>query len=282
MEIKNILVIPNMFKPDAKKVLKEIEQYFKSRKIAVHVYSYGKKGPLPDLKKMDLALCLGGDGTLLFTARMLLQKQIPIMGINLGDFGFVTEISQNEWKQAYEKYISGNLSLSRRIMIEAAVERNGKTLFKGQGLNEIVIGSCGISRLVKLQIFLSDTFIGHYRADGVILATPTGSTAYSMAAEGPILHPEMEAIILNPICPFTLSNRPIVMHGSENIRVLVEREQRTDLLLTIDGQETFDLKAEDILYIKKSPIKSLIINSDRRNFYEVLRSKLNWSGGPNA
>jgi NAD+ kinase len=136
--------------------------------------------------------------------------------------------------------------------------------------------------MIRLKIFLSDTYMGRYRADGVIVATPTGSTAYSMAAGGPILHPEMEAFILTPICPFTLSNRPTVVPASEVLRVEVEEPQKVETVLTIDGQETIPLLPRDCVTICRAPNKARIVHTDRRSFYEVLRTKLNWTGEPNA
>jgi NAD+ kinase len=150
------------------------------------------------------------------------------------------------------------------------------------GLNDAVISASGISKIVKLSVRLSDTPLGRYRADGIIVATPTGSTAYSAAAGGPILHPEMDAMILNPICPFTLSHRPIVVPHDEEIVVEVEEEQRTGLMMTVDGQSEFPLKPDDRIVIRASEEKARIVRSNKRTFYEVLRTKLNWSGGPDA
>jgi NAD+ kinase len=167
-------------------------------------------------------------------------------------------------------------------MLDVSVTRNGAELNSFTGLNDGVIGATGISKIVRLQISLSDTYVGGYRADGVIVSSPTGSTAYSAAAGGPILDPEMEAMIINPICPFTLSNRPIVVPGDKNIIIEVMEKQRTDILLTVDGQYAVELLPRDTIHIGLSEKRALIIRSDRRNFYEVLRTKLNWSGGPDA
>jgi NAD+ kinase len=136
--------------------------------------------------------------------------------------------------------------------------------------------------MIRLKVFLSDTYVARYRADGVIIATPTGSTAYSMAAGGPIVYPEIEAFVLTPICPFSLSNRPTVVPASEILRVEVEEAQKADVVLTVDGQWTFALAPGDVVRVQKSRHKALIIRSDKRSFYEVLRSKLNWTGEPNA
>jgi NAD+ kinase len=149
-------------------------------------------------------------------------------------------------------------------------------------MNDAVISGSGISKIVRLNVMLNKTSLGQYLADGIIVSTPTGSTAYSVAAGGPILDPEIEAFILNPICPFTLSNRPIVVSGTDVIFINVEREQRAEVILSIDGQEVIPLEKGDNVIFEKSRSKVLLVRSDRRNFYEVLRSKLNWSGGTNA
>jgi NAD+ kinase len=145
-----------------------------------------------------------------------------------------------------------------------------------------VVSASGISRIVRLRLSLSQAYLGEYRADGMIVSTPTGSTAYSAAAGGPILEPEMEALIINPICPFTLSNRPLVVRGTETVHIEVMKKQRTDLNLTVDGQSTVPLKPGDTIEVRAGAKKAHIIRSDKRNFFEVLRSKLNWSGGPDA
>jgi len=280
--MEHILVIANYSKKEVDSVIREMYSYFDKKNITVHVCGYNKTVPTELLTKADLAISLGGDGTFLHTARIVAENNIPVLGINLGDFGFITEISKNEWVETYESYITHNLALSERLMVNATLIRDNETISVFHGLNDAVIHSCGISRLTRFTVYFSNTNIGRYRADGVIIATPTGSTGYSIAAEGPILHPEMEAMILNPICPFTLSNRPIVIPGNETIRIEIDSFQRTELILTVDGQETVPLLPGDNVFIKKSEYKTHIIKSVKRNFYEILTAKLNWSGEPNA
>jgi NAD+ kinase len=208
-------------------------------------------------------------------------QPIPILAVNLGDFGFITEIARQEWAQALDKYLAGRLGVSRRIMFDAVVQRNGRAIAAFSGLNDAVVRS-EYSRIVGLRLHLSSTYIARYRADGLILATPTGSTAYSMSAGGPILHPEMRAFILNPICPFTLASRPMVVPDSEELAVEVEERQRTGIVLLVDGQQVCHLEPGDRVVFRKSARSTCIILSDKRNFYEVLASKLNWAGEPNA
>ncbi len=281
-ENQRILIIVNTLKEGTSAILEEAKSYFKERGKEVLVIPMNNNFSPGGLSDKDIAIIMGGDGTLLHCARILAGANIPILGVNVGDFGFITEISKDEWIEAYEEYLAGKLGVSRRVMFDADVTREGSSIACFQGLNDAVIRSSGVSRIIRLRVFLSKTYIGRYRADGVILATPTGSTAYSMAAGGPILHPEMDAFILNPICPFTLSNRPIIIPGDESLEIEIEREQRTVTMLTIDGQDVFQLAPGDRVVVKKSSKCSLIIRSNKRNFYEVLRTKLNWAGEPNA
>ncbi len=230
----------------------------------------------------DIALSLGGDGTLLTCARIVAERQTPILPVNLGTLGFITEIAKTEWSEAFERYRSGRLAVSPRLMVVATVMRAGLEVARLPGLNDAVISTGGTPKITRLQVVLSGTAVGRYRADGVILSTPTGSTAYSMAAGGPILHPEMQALVLNPVCPFTLSNRPLVVPADEVVEITVEEPQRTEVMLTVDGQESLPLQPGDRVVLRRYEHSALIIRSDRRNFYEVLRHKLHWAGEPGA
>ena len=218
---------------------------------------------------------------MLFSARILSYAAVPILAVNLGDFGFITEVTRDEWKVAFDKYRAGVLGVSQRLMIAVVVERHGRTAAAFTGLNDTVVSAGGISKIINLRVRLGQTPVGRYRADGVMVATPTGSTAYSAAAGGPLLHPEMDAMILNPISPFTLSHRPLVVPADEQICIEVEENQRTELILTVDGQSVFPLIPLDRVLVKQAETKARIVRSDVRTFYEVLRAKLNWSGEPN-
>ena len=281
-KIRKVLLIANLMKPDAAPLVEKIQKYFHEKNIETTLFGLNGKSNPPEKRDFDLALSLGGDGTVLFSARFLAKSQIPILPVNLGDFGFITEVAKDEWCSAFEQYQSGFLGVRKQIMLQVKIRRNGSVVNTLIGLNDAVVSSSGISKIVRLDISLSDTPLGEYRADGVIIATPTGSTAYSAAAGGPILEPEMEAMIINPICPFTLSNRPLVVSKSEKISIFVKPKQRAEIILTLDGQSVFPLLPRDTLFIETAENYALIIRSDIRNFFEVLRSKLNWSGGPDA
>ncbi len=281
-QIDKVLIVANLNKKEASRLIEEICSYMEGHSIEVEVFTFTGQPDMPQVDGVDLIFSLGGDGTVLFSSRLVESRGIPILAVNLGAFGFITEISHDEWRSAFEKYVAGELSLSRRVMVKVMVEREGSRIRTFKGLNDAVISGSGISKIVRLNVALNRTPLGQYRADGIILSTPTGSTAYSVAAGGPILDPEIEAFIINPICPFTLSNRPIVVSGNDVIYVNVEQEQRAELILSIDGQEVFPLEKGDNVIFEKSHSKTLLVRSDCRNFYEVLRSKLNWSGGSDA
>lgn len=281
-EIKNVLVVVNLAKEDAEKIGIEVEKYLVSNGFHTEVLRFVGKPPSKTASRFDMAFSLGGDGTVLYCARLLADYGIPILAINIGYFGFITDVAKDEWRTAFEMFLDGRLGISERIMLGTRVYRGEQEVASYYGLNDTVIASGGISKVVRLSLRVGNTNLGNYRADGVIVSTPTGSTAYSAAAGGPILDPEMNAIILNPICPFTLSNRPLVLRGMDPVFIGVEEGQRTGVIMTVDGQDVISLEEGDQVCFQVSEVRARIIRSNRRNFFEVLRSKLNWSGGPNA
>ena len=237
--IKKAVIIVNLLKPDAQKLVNEITEHLSACGIPWDIFGYSGEPIQPEIEGADFAFALGGDGTVLFSARTLARMEIPVLAVNMGNFGFITEVSKDEWLDAFEDYLDGKLELSRRLMLSASIIRDGAQIADFRSLNDSVISAYGISRIIRLSVSLNDTPLGRYRADGVIVSTPTGSTAYSAAAGGPLLDPEIDAVLLNPICPFSLSNRPLVIPASKKIVVSVEPEQRTEIILTVDGQMVF-------------------------------------------
>ncbi|MFP4637082.1 MAG: NAD(+)/NADH kinase [Spirochaetaceae bacterium] len=282
VEVKKVLLIANAEKDDAMEVTGDVRSYLENQGVEVVTFAFRGKPAQPVLEDYDLAISLGGDGTVLFSSRILYSHSIPILPVNLGNFGFITEVTREEWVGAFECYRSGMIEARDRLLIKVGVHRDGSRIGEFVGLNDTVISAYGISKIVKLSVWISGEFLGHYRADGIIVATPTGSTAYSAAAGGPILHPEMQAIILNPICPFTLSHRPLVMSGQETVVIEVEPEQRTGVIMTVDGQSDIPLVPGDRIVVSANEEAARIVQSSKRTFYEVLRTKLNWSGGHSA
>lgn len=279
--IQSILVIANAAKAGARELGNSIESFCREQGLNTRLFLYdGVAQTVPLENHFDLAITLGGDGTVLFASRVLAEHNVPILPVNLGEFGFISEVGHDEWRHALAAFLSGRIGIGQRLVLDIVVRRAEEQICSFRGLNEAVISAGGISRMVRLTVRLSEQHLGIYRADGVMVATPTGSTAYSAAAGGPILHPEMEAMILNPICPFTLSHRPIVLPPDEVVEIRVDPEQRTDVALTVDGQSMTPLRPNDAVIVRAGNEKARIVRSDRRTFYEVLRSKLNWAGGP--
>lgn len=280
--LKNVLIVVNTRKWDALRLEKEIAEYLGEKGINSVIVMLPEFNGELNGEKFDLAITLGGDGTVLCTMRLLHGKDIPLLAINLGTVGFITEVAKEEWRDALEKYMAGNLRISHRVLLDVAVYRKESCLLSTIGVNEAVINSEGIARIVNLGVSFSDTDLGNVYGDGIIISTPTGSTAYSMAAGGPIMNPEMQALIFTPVCPFSLSNRPLVTTGDEIITIRVHGKQRARLLLTIDGQETFELLPGDELKFKQHSNMSSLILSDKRSFFDVVRTKFRWTGGPRA
>jgi NAD+ kinase len=276
------LIVANLDKDDAGTVAEAMESRLGSLGVEATVYAFsGDPGAPPSAAECDVAVSLGGDGTVLYTARIAAPLGIPVFPVNLGRLGFIAEIGRNEWEEAFASWLEGTLPVSERLMLSIETIRGGEPLSSFCALNDGVVSGQGIAKLIGLQVGAGGSALGAYRADGIIVATPTGSTAYNLAAGGPILHPEMEAMVFNPVCPFTLSNRPLVVPADETIEILVQ-EGRAGVILTADGQETFVLEPGDLVRITRAPFKARILVSKSFAFYDVLRSKLAWSGGPDA
>jgi NAD+ kinase len=284
---KRAVLFVNTHKNNAESAAKQVQTELERRGLSVTVYSFAGKPENPPDGQWDIAFSLGGDGTVLYTARCLAPLGVPILPVNMGSLGFIAEVDRNDWLSTYEKWEKGEISVSNRCMLEVSVERGGKIIMKNICLNDTVISASGIAKLINLDVRINrgednaaGVALGSYRCDGLIIATPTGSTAYSMAAGGPILDPEMEAVIINPICPFALSNRPFVLPSGLPLVITVPEQQRSGVLLTVDGQDTCDLQSADKIFIKQAAKSALLIFADRHAYYSALRSKLFWSGNP--
>jgi len=280
--VEKAILFVNLHKKNASETSNLICDELARRNIKAVVFSFEEKPEKPPQGKWDIAFSLGGDGTVLNTARRLAPLGVPIMPVNLGSLGFITSVKKDEWLAVFDLWEKGKHTISRRCMLEISVERASKIILENVCLNDAVISASGIARLINLNAHIgadeNATSLGSYRCDGLIIATPTGSTAYSMAAGGPVLDPEMEAMVLNPICPFALSNRPFVLPSRQTLCITVANEQRSGVLLTVDGQDTFNLECADRIYIRQAPHYALLISAGRQSYYSALRTKLLWSG----
>jgi NAD+ kinase len=222
----------------------------------------------------DLLLVLGGDGTLLSMARLVGDLGVPILGVNLGGLGFLTALTLDELFPALESYLRGELVIEERMLLEARVFRQGERLGEYAALNDVVITKSAMSRIIRLEVAVDGVFATGYRADGLILSTPTGSTAYCLSAGGPIVFPTMDAVVLTPICSHTLTNRPIVLPASHRIEVTVQSDQ--EIMLTIDGQVGVGLRERDVVQCVKAAAHIRLVRFPQKDFFSVLRTKLKW------
>jgi len=227
----------------------------------------------------DLVIVLGGDGTLLNVAGIAHPHEVPILGVNLGSLGFLTETTMEDLYPTLEKVLDRKCEIENRMLLNASVLRDGKNIEDFNVLNDIVINKGALARILNLKVFVDDQYMTSYRADGLIIASPTGSTAYSLSAGGPIIHPSMHALVLSPICPFALTNRPIVVPDTAVIKVqLTTRNADEDVRITLDGQTGYSIKSGDILEAKKADIPLKLIQATGKNYYQLLRKKLHWGG----
>ena len=226
-------------------------------------------------QQADLLIVLGGDGTLLSVARAAHPHNIPILAVNLGSLGFLAEISIDELYPTLENILAGKFEIENRMLLNACIWRNGEKVEDHNVLNDVVINKGAVARIISLQVLVNGQYMTSYRADGLIIATPTGSTAYSLSAGGPIIHPSMHTLVLSPICPFTLTNRSILIPDQSIIQVKLAAEY-DDVRVTLDGQEGYDMRAGDILEIKKTKTPLQLIRGPNKNYYQILRDKLHW------
>jgi NAD+ kinase len=228
-----------------------------------------------------MVVVLGGDGTLLSAARLVAasRRNVPILGVNLGSLGFMAEVSLDELYPTLEEALAGKLEITERMMLTASVVRKGRKIAEYTVLNDAVVSKGAFARMVSLEVSVDEDFLTAIRADGLILATPTGSTAYSLSAGGPIIHPAIHCFVLTPICPHTLSNRPIAIPDRSLVTVRLVSESE-GVSLTLDGQVVTSLEQNDIVKVQKAKRRIKIFKHPTKDYYEILRTKLKWGNLP--
>ena len=234
-----------------------------------------RQAHMPDLA---CVFVLGGDGTLLSAARWLGRASVPILGVKFGEVGFLAETAADDLFEAAEAVLDGRYQIQKRMRLAVSVIREGHLLERESVLNDVVLTKGTLARLAHIPTHINDHYLTTFRADGLIVSTPTGSTAYSLAAGGPVIHPEVPGIILTPICPFTLTNRPLVLPDNATIRMEVG-SRATDMVLTMDGQAGLEIRQGDAVVVNKSPHPVHMIQIPGSAYYDVLKAKLSWSGG---
>jgi NAD+ kinase len=227
------------------------------------------------LLQCDLMIVLGGDGTLLALARIIGESKVPILPVNLGSLGFLTSVTLEELFPLLEQVLVEQHRISERVLIETSVLRGGKMEFQQVALNDAVVNKAALARIIELDLLIDGGYVCSYRADGLIISTPTGSTAYSLAAGGPIVYPVLDAFIITPICPHALTNRPLVIPDTASIEVQLHADEQ-DVYLTLDGQVGVTLQQNDRLSIRKSAKRLRLVRPMRKTYFEILRNKLKW------
>src|SRR6266550_3137462 len=287
--IKRVGIVVKPHQPDALKTLCGVVEWLSQRGIGVvggpeiererieHETGCAVEVVEPEqlAATVDLMLVLGGDGTMIATARMLGDTEVPVLGVNYGGLGYLAEFRIEELYTALESILAGNYAVEKRVMLGVELLRGDKSVARNRVLNDVVINKSALARIIEIEAYLNQQFVNAFRADGLIVSTPTGSTAYNLSAGGPIIFPSMNAVVITPIFPFTLSNRPIVVPDNAVIELCLKTEQE-DVALTLEGQFGFPLKVEDRVVIRKSKTTFNLVQPMNRNYFDVLRDKLRW------
>jgi NAD+ kinase len=283
-KIKCVGVVVKPNHAEAWQTAREISDWLKTRGISTvgEARDDAKNGGAIDLVgaekfkgAVDLIVVLGGDGTMISTAPLIDERAVPVLGINYGNLGYLTEFRMEEMFAALEAILAGEYEIDSRVMLEVEHFRSGKRIESGRVLNDVVVNKAVLARMIEIEIRLNDLFVNSFRADGLIVSTPTGSTAYNLSAGGPIVYPSMNAVVLTPICPFTLTNRPIVVPDTDEINLRLT-QMSEGVVLTLDGQFGYSMTAIDTVSIRKSETAFNLVQPPNRNYFDVLRDKLKW------
>lgn len=278
--MQNIGLVVNWSKSEAIEVANDLVSWFLAKGIRVSLQQ-NKTNTIKNtlvldrstVNSVDCILVLGGDGTLLNTAGEYVGCSVPLLGINFGQLGFLTSLELSDLYVGLEELLKGNYSVESRMMLEAQVIRREELIKKYYALNDIVVTKGAFSRIIQLETYIGGQYIDKYPADGLIISTPTGSTAYSLSAGGPIVAPDLEVMIITPICPHNLYSRPIVISPYQDV-VIIPNSIKAEVMLTVDGQQGFKLDETDQIKITKAPFSTKIIRFPKRNFFDILREKL--------
>ena len=283
-EINEIGIVTKTTSPHADEVMRKLVPWLTGRGVKVRMQEDYRglsdeesiavpRDHVPD--GVDMVLVLGGDGTLLSVARLLEGTNQPILGINLGSLGFLTELGLEDIFGSLKRVLEGEYTIEPRIRLEASLHREGEQIGYYLVLNDVVINKGALARIIDLETYVDDQKVTNYQADGLIISTPTGSTAYSLAAGGPIIEPTLDVFLISPICPHTLTNRPLVISGKSSVELCLLSDSGA-VFLTLDGQEGTRLNQGDCVRVRVSDKKVNLIRTGVRNFYDVLSTKLHW------
>lgn len=286
MKSKSIGILTKPKFPEVKPTLHAVVSWLRERKIDVildltSAMSLGEQGGLQKTQlaaKADVLLVLGGDGTMLNAARLAGERGIPILGVNMGGLGFLTEVRLENLYPSLDRVFANDFVLDERLMLKTHVHRHGETVAQGVVLNDVVISKGTLARMIELKIAIQEQFVTNLRGDGLIVSTPTGSTAYSLSAGGPIINPAVQSLMLTPICPHTLTHRPLIVPGNVEIEVTLTSKD-DGAMATLDGQVGIAMTQGDTVVIRTSEHRTRLIRFPESHYYEVLREKLKWGDG---
>ncbi len=261
---------------DAKEFSKNLKSWLNKKGIESNIFeNLAELEREENIKGTDLLLIVGGDGSLLIATRRVAKYNVPVLGINLGRLGFLTELNADDAFEKLELILSRPLCISRRMMLRATLYRDGKNILEADVLNDVVVNKAILARIVDVAVYVGDRYITTYNGDGIIISTPNGSTGYALSAGGPIVYPMMEVFLVVPICPHTLTDRPLILPNLEPITIELVHEEK-DAWLTLDGQEGTQLKYGDKIVVKQSPYYAYLVRTPDKNYFDILREKLGW------
>jgi NAD+ kinase len=283
--VESIGLVVNSEKEESLRLTLELASWLASRKVKTLVEDEAARLiGRPDLSagldavcEAEMVVVLGGDGTILRAARTAGPKGTPILGVHLGQYGFITEIHPPDVTSALERVLRGQYSVSDHMMLATTLVREDQTVFSMPALNDVVVSKGPLARMLSLRTFIDEKFIATYAADGIIVSSPTGSTAYSLSAGGPVVHPNVEIVIITPICPHTLNARSLVIPGHETVQIVGEcGEGEDEMMLTVDGQVGFAMQCSDKVDVRRAEFPARIVYWDPMSFYDKLQSRLRW------
>lgn len=290
--MKTIGLAPNPNKDDAIELTVELADWLSEKNVTPIVtedvaVSMGRpqySASESEVLDADLLMVLGGDGTMLRWGRLAAPRGTIMIGVNFGQYGFITETHPEDAKEALEKFLSDDYFISERVVLKASVARNGENIGSYYALNDVVVSKGPFARMLGLNTHVDDQFIVTYTADGIIIASPTGSTAYSLSAGGPVVHPDVNVLIITPICPHTMNARSLVIPDTQSVKIVPEcREEKPEIMVTVDGQLGQHLECSDVVEITKADFTARLVQIEPHSFYNKLQSRLRWgerlSGG---
>ena len=287
MKFKTIGIITKPQAESAKQTLESLFAFLKKKNCtvllddqipdAINSYQFNKCSRKELGEQCDLCIVVGGDGTILNAVRSLAHANVPLLGINVGRLGFLADISPDELESSLSEILGGSYREEQRLLLETQVLRDGKTIFSADAFNDVVVHIRDVARMIEFETYINDVFVNHQRGDGMVISTPTGSTAYALSAGGPILHATLDAITLVPISPHTLSSRPIVVDANSLIDILIFNTKEGIAQVTCDGHLSTDLHVGDHIKVQRKADKITLLHPKQHNYFEILRAKLHWS-----